>query len=460
MNSLRKIKVAVDLTPMRPGGENGGAKILVLTLLKEFSLQKCACFEYLIITESWNHEEIVALQAGNITCIPKSEIFSVKRPIIDGFESGLNLPKLILKWSTFQARRLTFVVWKIVKRLESYLPSVFYIKHTPGSECPKIFALVIHSIISFAIHVLRFYPGLNILQEKHRVDLLFCPFSSPNLSERGLPIVSTIYDLQHLDIPDFFDKGECLIRTRFLEDLSTKANRIICISDFTRQSYLNYFHVVSDKLICIPVCIHERLKHQTRENVTRSLDKLGLAKRPYLFFPANFWPHKNHCALLEAYSRYWNEYSLCEVDLVFTGALESAQKDIESIANTLGLRDNIHFMGFLSENEVISIWQGSQGLIFPSLYEGFGIPLLEAMWFQKPIACSKVASLYEVGGDAAIYFDPKNLEEMAVAMARIIFDELLVKELILNGQKRLHIFDQKSMAKMYLETFEIAVESG
>lgn len=461
-----KIKVAVDLTPLRPGGENGGAKILVLTLLNAFASLRTQEFHYLLITENWNHEELLQFQGSNMTCILHSEIYRPRsqeeitalNASISGIESlgksssarkYLNHKKIgqIIDSATTFLLRLGK---RLFRRHKHWLSRVMEsIKHR------RLYKIMKSRIISVPPEEQKAIPknSTQILQNYFDIDLLFCPFSSPQLAEEGLPLVAIAYDLQHLEMPFFFTPEECVHRTRFLNNLVFCANKIICISEFTRQSLLNHFSASEDRLTAIPICIHERLMPLGREDITSAVKRLGLDEGRYLFFPANFWLHKNHRMLLSAYSIYRHNNPGIALDLVFTGALEDPQVELREMVRHMGYEANVHFLGFLGENDLIALWQGCRGLIFPSLHEGFGIPILEAMWFDKPVACSNIGSLPEVGDNAVVYFDPRKPEEIAAAMAQIAHDDALTDALRERAQQHIKAFNQQAMAEQYLAVF-------
>ena len=471
MSKSHKVKVAIDLTPLRAGGENGGAKTLVVTLLQEFSRCWAEDFDYLLIAETWNYEELLTFEGPNITCLLQSEIY---RPIDSAAylqESTLSDPlanKTHLTSSTFKGRLKQKVKsiakqgikaaisiaqpWlqkddPLIQRLKSsvkrrllQLPAGAQLLPTPPEDPQQISPQPLTS--------------LPILRGRYGIDLLFCPFSSPHLAEEGLPLVAIAYDLQHLDLPFFFASEERLHRTQFLRNLVDRADQIICISDFTKQSFIQHLGAEESQLISVPICIHERLKARPESEVIDTLSKLGLLKNQYLYFPANFWPHKNHRMLLAAYSIYRQQHPETALDLVFTGALEGPQTELREVAAYLGCEDKVHFLGFLSEEELVALWQGCKGLVFPSLYEGFGIPVLEAMWFDRPVACSTVGSLPEVGDNAVIYFDPRKPEAIAQAITQIAHDETLTHQLRERAREHIQSFSQEAMAKQYLTIFK------
>ncbi|MFH7242695.1 MAG: glycosyltransferase family 4 protein [Spirulina sp.] len=472
MSQSRKVKVAIDLTPLRPGGENGGAKTLVVTLLREFAQCRSAEFEYLLIAETWNYEELRSFEAPNLRCclqadLPNAPDLSIAEPT-EAREVAAVSPPPVRPAHPFKARlkgslkrglkrslglvmRLAQPILRqenrVVQRLKSAtkrrilaLPSGAELLPTPPQTPVDL--------------VPQPLPTTRILKDRHHIDLLFCPFSSPHLAEEGLPLVAIAYDLQHLDLPFFFTPEEALHRNQFLRNLVDRADRIICISNFTKQSFIQHLKAEASQLIAVPICIHERLTPQADEVVAERLNKLGLQVNQYLYFPANFWPHKNHRMLLTAYSIYRHRYPDQALDLVFTGALEGPQAELQEVVDLLDYTEYVHFLGFLDEVDLVALWQGCRGLIFPSLYEGFGIPVLEAMWFDKAVACSTVGSLPEVGGEAVIYFDPRKPEEIATAMEQLTSDTELTQSLRAVAQDWVRHFGQRAMAEQYLAIFD------
>ncbi|MEH1923357.1 glycosyltransferase family 4 protein [Nostoc sp.] len=401
MSKLQQsLRIAIDLTPLRPGGENGGAKVLVLTLLKQF--QKLAPHHYfLLLTAPWNHLELAQYESK-----------SMKRLLV---------ANLI---DTPEKNELEFLS-KLVQKIFTKINFKF------------------NNVI-----------GSSSLLKENKINLLFCPFSAPTYAEKDIPLVAIAYDLQHLDYHFFFTAQERQHRTKFIVDLLNKSQKVICISDFTRQSFINHFKTPTDKLTVVPISIHERLVKLNESTVRKYLSSLGLAERKYAFYPANYWPHKNHRILLTAYGIYKKQFPNSFLDLVFTGALENEENQLKEAVELMGLSENVLFLGFLNEETLTAIWQGCQCLIFPSLYEGFGIPTLEAMKFGKPVLSSNTASLPEVGGDAVIYFDPRKPDEIASCLANISGNQLLVEQLINRGFQRLKLFDGKEMASQYLNIFE------
>ncbi len=397
---MPKMRIAIDLTPLAPGGKNGGAKVLVLNLLIQF--QKLAPdYQFLLLTAPCNHQELAEYENQN-----------TQRLLLTDLVEDTNSLKYTEK------------IKNLWKRLKFKLARLTYLRS---------------------------------LLKHHQVNLLFCPFSAPRFAENNIPVVAIVYDLQHLDYPDFFELAEQELRKKFLNNLIQKAQKIICISEFCRQSFIKHLKADDDQLVVIPISIQDRWHGLSQEITNKYLLELGLVNGNYAFYPANYWTHKNHRVLLEAYKIYREKCPNSPLDLVFTGDLKQQEDQIRQEVAAANLSDYVHFLGFLDEKYLEAVWYGCQCLVFPSLYEGFGIPVLEAMYFGKPVLCSNVCSLPEVGGDAVLYFDPNNPDDLASCLLRISDDHDLVTELVRKGQERLKLFEKEQMSPKYLNIFQSVI---
>lgn len=401
--------IAVDVTPMMPGGENGGVKILTLELLRAFQTV-AADDQFLLLTASWNHDELAGLEAPNMQRLLVLNKASSTSSVLDKFPG-----------------RASRILRKLAGILRRNTPRTMFSRRRPLSS--------------------------------RGVDLLFCPFTAPTYIEPGIPTVSVIHDMQHKDYPQFFPETEIDTRNVFMADVQAKATRIICISENVKHSVVRHLNADPEKTHVVYNCIQSRLGAEiSREDRDVVIRRLGIHLRPYMFYPANFWPHKNHRMLLTAYGMFRHRYPDQLLDLVFTGALEDEERLLKAAAVRMGIRENVHFLGFLPQEELDVVWQETRILIFPSLYEGFGIPVIEAMSLGKPVLCSNVTSLPEVAGDAALFFDPRKPETMVHAMTRITGDPSLGEDLSARGKRRAESFRTERMVNGYLDVFRNALE--
>jgi len=401
--------IAVDMTPVLPGGKNGGAKILAIELLKSFH-EMAIRDRFLILTASWNHEDLAVLDGPNMR----------RSCILTGQE-----PKPKAPYARYSHR-----LHRAVRRIRSRLRRIHRSKSPMGRSLAA-----------------------------QGVDLLFCPFTAPIYAEKNIPTVSVVLDLQHIALPQFFSLHEIGLRNDFMMELTRKADRIICISEHTRKTVLKHLGVPPEKTHSVPICIQTRLSRLEPEKYTQNLVNFGIAKRPYMFYPANFWPHKNHSMLLTAYGMFLARNPESPLDLVFTGALDGEEGTFRKAVSQMGLAKRVHFLGFVLEEKLAAVWSGCEFLIFPSLYEGFGIPVLEAMSIGKPVLCSDQTSLPEVAGDAALYFDPRNPKAIVDCIEQITTNPFLKSTLVEKGRNRASLFKPEDMTQQYLEIFKQSIKS-
>jgi glycosyltransferase involved in cell wall biosynthesis len=170
-----------------------------------------------------------------------------------------------------------------------------------------------------------------------------------------------------------------------------------------------------------------------------------------LLYPANFWPHKNHRLLFEALRQYRQQRPDSDLKLVCTGAPNKAMHELQRSAEDELQTGTVVFPGYLSTGQLQGLLDSCAALIYPSLYEGFGLPLLEAMVRGKPVLCSNVASLPEIAGQAAEYFDPTDPTDIARAIASVMHDDAeLVEARLECGRARARTFGNASdMARKY-----------
>jgi len=391
------------MTPALPGGENGGVKLLALELIKGFQLLSPEN-SFLILTTSENHQSLAFLDGK-------------------------------------RTQRLCVLDRRAPKSLET---SGLSARIERGLR--RIYRL-------FRWHYREKFKWNGPLSTRG-VDVLFCPFTAPTLAEPGIPVVSIVCDLQHKDYPQFFSLEELDVRDSFFGEVNRRADAIICISESTRQSVVKSLKIDPDRTRTVPICIQSRLAEHDPARMAECLRDLHIDERPYMFYPANFWPHKNHPMLVVAYGMFAARNPDLELDLVFTGALDDAQRNLKDKVRCMGLERRVHFLGYLPEAQLTAVWKGCSFLVFPSLYEGFGIPVLEAMQFGKPVICSNVTSLPEVAGDAALYFDPRKPFEMVQCIERMTDNHELQADLVRRGYARSSLFQPRDMVRQYLQCLE------
>jgi glycosyltransferase involved in cell wall biosynthesis len=240
-------------------------------------------------------------------------------------------------------------------------------------------------------------PGpLRRALELDRLDAAHFPLSVMLPPVDAPPATTTIHDLLHEEYPGFFSRAERAYR-RVVYGWSVRRSRIVTtVSEHARESIVARYRLDPDRVRAIHSGIdHERFTPAPRE------------RQQFLLYPANAWPHKNHERLLAAFRLVRRERPDLRLVLTGTGHERRGGNGVEA-------------RGLVPRDELVELYRTAAALVFPSLYEGFGQPPLEAMACGCPVAVSRVASLPEVCGDAAVYFDPAAVESIAAGIHEVL----------------------------------------
>ena len=409
--------IAVDLTPVLPGGENGGAKIFVLTLLQRLA-EMAPQTQFVLLTQSASHQELATLDRPNMR-----RVMVVGPAVATSLRPGL---------------------MRLAARL---LP------HLPGRLRSGV------SRWGYWVHTRLKRGGAPALLRDQGVDLLFCPFTAPTYFEPGIPTVCTIYDLQYKTYPEFFAAADVAHREHTFIEACARATALAAISDYSRDAAITHGHLDPTRIRTIHLRMAQRIAPGA-QNDAGILTHLGLSPQRYLVYPANFWKHKNHEMLLTAFGMACHGALPADVKLVCTGAPGARQQWLQYAAQSMGLGARVLFPGYLPNAQLASLLAQCSGVVFPSLFEGFGLPVIEAMAAGVPVACSNSTSLPEVAAEAAILFDPRVPTQIAQAMVSLVADQPLRAKLIAAGLSRATEFsDTTRMAAEYWDLFASALAS-
>jgi glycosyltransferase involved in cell wall biosynthesis len=279
------------------------------------------------------------------------------------------------------------------------------------------------------------------------VDVLYAPLGLSPFRRPGLPWICLIADLLHRDRPEMLSANENAYRDRWMAEGLAEADAVQCISDFTRRQLIRHFGARPGRLFVTHYAISG-----IRAPGDRRVPARPPAGRPYFFYPANDWPHKNHDALFEGYASYRNQAGAGAWDLVLSGHRTRTEAWKERMAS-LGIAPACRMLGHIGPGEFPAVFRGAGALVFPSLYEGFGMPVLEAMAWGVPIACSRAGSLPEVAGKAALYFDPERPEAITRALGEIAGNARTRGKLVAAGLRRARAFSMAREAGRLADNF-------
>ena len=299
------------------------------------------------------------------------------------------------------------------------------------------------------------HDQLEVKQYLNKIDLYFCPFGS--LWPRPLPIptVVTLVDIQEVFYPQYFTGVDLFNRAYHYPGSTRMADRVITISDFSKKTIVKHHRISPHKVHVAHLCADKRFY---RTNEVSYPPKVPLPDEDFIIYPANRWQHKNHDTLLRALQWLKAERGM-EIKAVFTGHDVPNSYPLLQKASEYRVDKQVFFVGFVSVEELAYLYSKAKLMIFPSLFEGFGIPLVEAMAAGCPVLASNLTSLPEVGVDAIEYFDPSSPQSIGKAIEMIWNDEAKREELINRGLKRAQDFSEQRLAHIHIMAFQKAAES-
>jgi len=302
-----------------------------------------------------------------------------------------------------------------------------------------------------------FYQQFNIyfLLKKYKIDILFCPSPAAPFFYKNKVVV--IHDCAY----DRFSESENLLSKIYFKLMFYGAKyfskKIITISNFSKKELIEFYKINPEKV----EVIYEATPEMERTN--ENLEQKTLAKfkidKPYFFYIGNWRPRKNLSGLIKAF-KIFREKTKLDYLLVIGGRKDKRFLDLEKEIVKNKLKGKIILTDTLSREEIASLYKKSLALVFPSFYEGFGLPVLEAQSLGVPVLTSNTSSLPEVGRDSVLYIDPYNIEDIAQGMEKISFDETLWQELIKKGFENIKRFSWEKSAEETLRIFREAYENS
>ncbi len=327
-------------------------------------------------------------------------------------------------------------------------PKEFEIFQLPSSNFKKEKTTAPHYSFDEQVGFLR---QLN----KHQFDLMVFPhFNAPIFYRRKY--VVTIHDLTLHFFPGK-KKSDLISRVAYKTVINTvvrNAEHCFAVSENTKRDMVKHLKIPKNKITVTYNGVTQQFKSEQDDQIQKSFkSKYNLPKKYFLYNGVQR-SHKNILGLIQAYAIFLKKNPDSEIDLVFAGPSNDTYTEIPSQIDELDLQDRIHMLGFFPEADIEKLISGATAYVFPSFYEGFGLPPLEAMRCGTPVACSHTSSLPEVCGEAAVYFDPKNIDDIALAMEKVVFDIPLRKDLVEKGFVQSQKFRWSDMVKRMLEEYQ------
>lgn len=309
--------------------------------------------------------------------------------------------------------------------------------------------------------IVRNIMGIDILRpamNRVKADVIHHPFSILNPRQLSIPSVLTFHDMQHEFFPHYFSSFELKCRKEFYQASAKEATRIIADSHHAKLTLIERYGISDQKIDVIHIGHAPKFTVINDINGLQKIRERYRLDRPFMYYPAATWPHKNHLALLAAVRIMKERYGF-DGNLVLTGITQQSQRGISAEIERLGLQEVVKSLGYVSTKELPYLYNLARLMVFPSLFEGFGIPIVEAMACGCPVVCSNTTSLPEVVGDAGVTFDPCSSEDMAETIWKLWSNDTLLQELKANGVNRATAFRWDIAAQQTVKVYEKAASA-
>lgn len=325
---------------------------------------------------------------------------------------------------------------------------VVYLKHHPLPHMPKETATFRYQVIPGPFLWSRiFFP---LFLRTNAPDVLFCPahYSPPFYSGK---MVVTIHDVSYYYFPDEFLKKDLYKLQNWTADSVQKAKRILTVSKTTKKDVVKFFPEVSAKVSVV----YNGFDTPIRQKETDIVHKLKIEENKFLLFVGTLQPRKNIGIIIEALQLLHLKGN--DLKLVVVGKKGWLYDEILKKADESDVTDSIVFTDYLPDADVQTLYKKALCFVHPSLYEGFGIPVLEAMAGECPVISSQESSLPEIASEAALYFDPKNAQQLADQIQKLMNSRTLANELVGKGLERISLFSWEQCGE---ETLRILQETA
>lgn len=319
-----------------------------------------------------------------------------------------------------------------------------------------------NKIFNYCLQKVFGYPRLD--KVLGGVDLFWSPhfnFTSLSGAESGLKKIITVHDLSFLRYPQFFSRRKNFWHKALgVKKILREADNIIAVSENTKNDIVELAGIAPDKVKVIYSGNNVAKEEWPEEKIRACLRKFGL-NAPFILYVGNIEPRKNISGVIKAYNRLRNDLKNEgeTVGLALAGAPGWKDSRINSDWQASPYKDQIKFLGYINDEEKGILYSQAAAFVYPSYYEGFGFPPLEAMTYGTPVVCSNVSSLPEIVAGAGIMINPEKPEEIAEALKLILTDRELRTRLIASGYERAKLFSWDKAAREYLELFKELHES-
>ncbi|MDX2078975.1 MAG: glycosyltransferase family 1 protein [bacterium] len=289
-------------------------------------------------------------------------------------------------------------------------------------------------------------PHSDGLIENLHIDLMH--FTTQNGFLTAIPTIYHPWDLQHIHLPQFFTPLERQHRDMRYRAFCDQAKLVAAASTWIKNDLIAHYHLNPEKISVIPMASVLVGYPQPSPDELQAIAKKYDLPAMFAYYPAQTWEHKNHIRLLEALVILRDVHHIT-IPLVLSGTINAYGHTIQKYIHRMGLDKQVLMLGYVSTLEVQALYRLCTMMIFPSRFEGWGLPLTEAMSAGVPVACSNITHLPDIVADAGLVFDPDDSEAMADVMLKLWQNPTLREDLITKGHARASAFSWEITARLF-----------
>ncbi len=317
-----------------------------------------------------------------------------------------------------------------------------FLRNKPSNDLPEVNRYFSYEVVSGALFWSQIFLPLRLYM-KRGIDIFFSPAHyAPRFCP--VPTVVTIHDLSYIYFPGDFLKKDLYQLRNWTRYSIHKAKKIIAVSKTTKNDIMKAYQIPEERVEVVYNGYEKELRIKDLE-----LRIKKHTKDPYILYVGTLQPRKNITTLIQAFAKFKETYP--EFKLIIAGKKGWLFESIFDLVSELGLNNDIYFSDYVTDQQLSFLYKNAFCFVLPSFYEGFGIPILEAMSFDCPVISSFASSLPEVGGDACLYFDPQSVDDLVEKIKQIKTDMKLRDELIQKGKKHVKEFSWKKCGKETLK---------
>lgn len=287
------------------------------------------------------------------------------------------------------------------------------------------------------------------------VDVYHTQYITPFFVPRSVKILTIVHDISFNFFPQFMKLSDLFFLKTLIPLSLRRADKIVGVSKFTQGEIVKYYRVDPKKVEFIYNSIGDEFsaKEISSEQLELVRNKYALPEK-FILYLGTLQPRKNISLLIEAFARIKNETGDLKLVICGNRSAHNSDKRIDEQIIKSAVGDSVIFPGFIADEDKVAVFRLAHVFAFPSLYEGFGIPPLEAMSQSVPVICSDIPSLKEIAGNGALFFDPQNLDDFSKKLYDISVNENIRGELIEAGKARISLFSWEKSARKMLAIYE------